>query len=242
MTTDRVSSVKHRSCLREEEHPPEAACDLGCAGGCWGAGETPAVWPCELCQAGCVPGRALAGCPRPSLGPRGRARLRGVSRRAAILRKRRRLAVLRATRSLIEKFAAWLWVSAAPRAPSVLTEPGPKLWCLGWGTASGVERDVMRGNRSLPGLTFGAPEKPPAAEARASSYDQLIRSHNPAMYLGMSSPRTGRETDLSGRGHTGIYHPAGRFHLSRGYRTATLWPCSTARFNTWRCPTRATCR
>lgn len=30
------------------------------------------------------------------------------------------------------------------------------------------------------------------------------------MYLGMSSPATGRETDLSGRGHTGTYHPAGR--------------------------------
>jgi hypothetical protein len=47
------------------------------------------------------------------------------------------------------------------------------------------------------------------AEAQASSYDALILSHNPAMYLAMSSPGSGRESDLTGRGHLGTYHPAG---------------------------------
>ena len=45
---------------------------------------------------------------------------------------------------------------------------------------------------------------------RAQSYDDLIRSHNPAMYRALSSPETGREADLSGRNHTGTYHPAAR--------------------------------
>ena len=47
------------------------------------------------------------------------------------------------------------------------------------------------------------------AEAQTSSYDALILSHNPAMYLAMSSPGSGRESDLTGRGHLGTYHPAG---------------------------------
>jgi hypothetical protein len=83
----------------------------------------------------------------------------------------------------------------------------------------------MRGNRRLPGI-LSAVDEAHGAEARASSYDQLIRSHNPAMYLGMSSPGAGRETDLSGRGHTGAYHPAGRFpslsRLPNGDRVAVF--------------------
>jgi hypothetical protein len=62
--------------------------------------------------------------------------------------------------------------------------------------------------------------------ARASSYDELIRSRGPAMYLAMSSPGTGRETDLSGRGHTGTYHPVGhlpsRTRLPNGDRAAVF--------------------
>jgi len=135
--------------------------------------------------------------------------VRRVPQRAAILR-RRRTARGSAGDAVAEKFAAWaLGISCTPGA-LFADRAAAELSCSGWGTAIGVEREVMRGNRGLPGPSRGAPEKPPA-EARASSYDQFIRSHNPAMYLGMSSPRTGRETDLSGRGHTGIYHPAGRF-------------------------------
>jgi Concanavalin A-like lectin/glucanases superfamily len=75
-----------------------------------------------------------------------------------------------------------------------------------------AEHDVVRNNHCLLGLiavlALGALGATRAAAAHASAYDQLIRSDNPAMYLAMSSPSAGRETDLSGRGHTGTYHPA----------------------------------
>jgi hypothetical protein len=45
-----------------------------------------------------------------------------------------------------------------------------------------------------------------AAPAGASPYDALIGSHNAAMYLPMSSPASGSEADLTGRGHNGVYH------------------------------------
>jgi hypothetical protein len=74
---------------------------------------------------------------------------------------------------------------------------------------------VLRKNRSLRGLiavlALGVLGASDAATTQASSYDQLIRSHNPAIYLAMASPGSGRETDLSGRGHTGAYHPAGSY-------------------------------
>jgi hypothetical protein len=47
------------------------------------------------------------------------------------------------------------------------------------------------------------------AEAQASSDDALVLSHNPATYLAISSPGSGREPDLTGRGHLRTYHPAG---------------------------------
>lgn len=82
-------------------------------------------------------------------------------------------------------------------------------------TTSEVERDVLRRKRRLSGLiaalALGALGAANAAAAQASSYDQLIRSHKPAIYLAMSSSQTGRETDLSDRGHTGTYHPAGSY-------------------------------
>jgi hypothetical protein len=56
-------------------------------------------------------------------------------------------------------------------------------------------------------LASGTALAPRTAESRTLSYDQLIRSHNPAMYLAMSSPGSGKETDLTGRGHLGTYHP-----------------------------------
>jgi Concanavalin A-like lectin/glucanases superfamily len=59
------------------------------------------------------------------------------------------------------------------------------------------------------GAALGVALAPPATAAATSSYDQLIVAHNPAMYLPMSSPSSGREADLTGRGHEGIYHPAG---------------------------------
>jgi hypothetical protein len=75
--------------------------------------------------------------------------------------------------------------------------------------------DILRTNLCLWGLlaalALGAVGATRAAAAQASSYDQLIRSDNPAIYLAMSSPGSGRETDLSGRGHTGTYQPAGRY-------------------------------
>jgi hypothetical protein len=74
---------------------------------------------------------------------------------------------------------------------------------------------VTGGKRGLWGLiavlALGALGAGGAATAQASSYDDLIRSHNPSMFLAMSSPATGHETDLTGRGHTGTYHPAGRY-------------------------------
>jgi hypothetical protein len=80
---------------------------------------------------------------------------------------------------------------------------------------SEAERDVLRKKCRLSGLiavlALGALGGLQPAMAEASSYDQLIRSHNAAMYLAMSSPGTGREADLSGRGHTGTYHPAGSY-------------------------------
>jgi hypothetical protein len=58
-------------------------------------------------------------------------------------------------------------------------------------------------------LAAGLALVPQAAHAAPSAYDTLIRSHNPAMYLTMSSPARGVEKDLTGRGHVGTYHPAG---------------------------------
>jgi len=52
---------------------------------------------------------------------------------------------------------------------------------------------------------------PRAAEAGNSRYDELIRSHDPVMYLAMSSPASGREADLTRRGHLGTYHPKGKY-------------------------------
>jgi hypothetical protein len=40
------------------------------------------------------------------------------------------------------------------------------------------------------------------------SYDDLVLSHKPAMYLPMAAAASGAEADLTGRGHTGTYHPA----------------------------------
>jgi Concanavalin A-like lectin/glucanases superfamily len=58
------------------------------------------------------------------------------------------------------------------------------------------------------------------------SYDDLVLSHKPAMYLPMASAASGTETDLTGRGHTGTYHPSadpsGTSELPNGARAAVF--------------------
>ncbi len=51
-----------------------------------------------------------------------------------------------------------------------------------------------------------APAPTPApTPAPAATYDSLVLSDKPAMYLDMSSPSSGHETDLSGNGNNGTY-------------------------------------
>jgi len=87
-------------------------------------------------------------------------------------------------------------------------------------------RTRLRASWVVAALALGTVGATQVEAAQASSYDDLIRSHNPAMYLRMSTPRTGIETDLTGRGHTGAYHPATRYpaqsRLPNGDRVAVF--------------------
>lgn len=48
------------------------------------------------------------------------------------------------------------------------------------------------------------PEPAPSPEQK-SSYDSVVLAHTPVMYLSMSNPSSGRESDLSGKGRDGTY-------------------------------------
>ncbi len=56
-----------------------------------------------------------------------------------------------------------------------------------------------------PATTTPAIPIPSVPSANSSSYDSVVLSHNPSVFLGMTSSPTGNEKDLSGKGHNGVY-------------------------------------
>lgn len=78
--------------------------------------------------------------------------------------------------------------------------------------AVGIESnygDVIFDNFLVQDKGAAAPTPAPAPAPQptvSSSYDSVVLADNPVMYLGMSSPQSGAEKDLSGHGLSGTYH------------------------------------